>query len=378
MSAWLQRLLALLIKEWLQIMRDKSILAAAFLTPVLLLCIYGYGLNMDMQPVRVALVSESFDPLHDEVRAALFGSAYFALQEEPNMQAAQQVLRAHQVDALLYVPARQRLYQDGEFYAAINGSAALPAQLTLSYLQGALQPVWERLGSNTGVTAGALPLRYSITTRAWYNPDNKSVFYLLPGQLIGIATLVCNVLASLCIARECNRGTIDALLAAQVGLSELLLSKLLPNWLLSLASVSLLLILIEVLFALPVRGNIIFLGATLVLYALSCCLMGMWLSAMVQDQYLACEYAIILSFLPAILLSGAVFDLRTLPFGISLLGSLLPPTYAVQSVKICFLSGGNIELIWRNLAIICLYALLFLLLCCYALNRLRRMGRKVQ
>ncbi|MBU3826104.1 MAG: ABC transporter permease [Candidatus Anaerobiospirillum merdipullorum] len=368
MSAFLHRLRALLIKEWLQIMRDKSILAAAFITPILLLCIYGYGMNMDIKPVRVTLVVSEADPLYDEVRAVFTGSPYFAVSENRNIPQAQARLQAHQTDALLFVPSLRQVQQGEQFYAAINGSAALAAQLTLSYLQGALAQI---------KLTPQVQLRANINSRAWFNPDNKSAFYLLPGQMVGIATLVCNVIASLAIARECNRGTIEALFAAQVRLPELLLSKLLPYWLLSLAAVSLLIILMQVLFALPVRGSIGFLAATLALYCLGCCLFGLWLSALVQDQFLACEYAIILSFLPAILLSGAVFDLRTLPWGIALLGSLLPPTYAVESIKICFLSGGNSDILWTNLAIILGYCLIFLLLLSRTLIKLRRYGRKL-
>ncbi len=371
LSVNLVHLVALIKKEWLQILRDKSVLAAAFFMPILLLFIYGYGLNMDVRPVRVTLVATQVDPLYLEVKNALTGSDYFEVFEATSLPEAQLALRSHRSDAFLFVPAQADFVRGSKLYAAINGSQALMAQLALTYLQSALAALPE-LRSVKPLTASSAGLRVQLEIRSWFNPENQSVFYLMPGQFIGILSLVCNVMSSLVIARECTRGTLESLFAAQVSFAEIILSKLIPYLVLSLASAMMLIILIELIFELPVRGSVLLLILTLAVYALSCCLMGLWLSALVRDQFLACEYAIILSFLPAILLSGAVFDLRSLPLGINILGSLLHPTYAVQSVKICFLSGGSDWILWRNLGIIGGYALLFACLCFKALSSLRR------
>lgn len=374
----LRRFQALLHKEYLQILRDKSVLWAAFFLPLLLFLIYGYGLNLDIKPVRVCTVSpQQTDPLYQETVQALSGTPYLEHLQAFSLPAGQSLLKAERCDVLLLVPTAAEYLHGRGFYAAVNGSAALQGQLSRAYVEGALSLSLQK-SAGSAVPAGlTLPESFrgpplSLNTRAWFNPDNQSVFYLLPGQFIGILTLVCNVLSSLMIARECGRGTLTSLFARKVTAAELLLAKLLPPLFLSLLAAAMLLIASELLFHLPVRGSIPLLGITIFIYALSCCLMGLWLSALVRDQFLACEYAIILSFLPAILLSGAIFDLRTLPWGIALLGQILPPTYAVQSAKICFLSGGSEVILWRNLGLLTLYALFFALLCARAIGRLQR------
>ena len=131
----------------------------------------------------------------------------------------------------------------------------------------------------------------------------------------------------------------------------------------------LLVILIEILFAIPIRGSVIFLILTVSVYTLSSTSLGLFISALMKDQFLATEYAILLSFLPAILLSGSLFDLRSVPDFIAFIGYLIPPTYAVESFRICFLSGGNTDTLLINLAIIIFYVVFFSALTVFLLKR---------
>lgn len=341
-----RRLKCLIYKEWLQLMRDKSLLAAAFALPIMLLAVYGFGMRMDVEPVRASLVVVEPDPLNQEIYACLAGSHYFEVEKVGSIAEAQQQLRAHAVDLwLMLTPSGQA--GEREIFAAINGTSAQGAQLAAGYVQSALQPLL--------TAAGGL----QVTSRLWFNEKNRSEWYLLPGQIAGIAALVCNVLCSLIISREFNRGTMAALLSTKVTALELIAGKLIPYYLLSLCSAALMLGLSFAVFALPLRGSFAFLTATMALYCLACCLFGLWLSSLVRDQFLAMEYAIILSFLPALLLSGALFDLRAVPEPIALIGYLLHPTYAVQSFRICYLSGGQEDILWRNLGIMGIYCLLF-------------------
>lgn len=340
-----RRLQCLIYKEWLQLLRDKSLLAAAFILPVLLLAVYGFGMRMDVEPVRAALVVAESDPLNQEIYAALRGSTYFAVEKTGSIAEAQQKLRAHEVDLWLQLTPSGRAGAR-EIFVAVNGTSAQGAQLAAGYVQSALQSL---------AAAGSI----QVTSRLWFNEKNRSEWYLLPGQIAGIATLVCNVLCSLIIAREFNRGTMAALLSTRLTPGELIAGKLIPYYLLALCSTALMLLLSFVVFDLPLRGSFGFLAATAALYCLACCLFGLWLSALVRDQFLAMEYAIILSFLPALLLSGALFDLRAVPEAIALIGYLLHPTYAVQSFRICYLSGGQEEVLWRNLGLLLGYCLLF-------------------
>lgn len=354
----LSRIRFLLYKEYLQILRDKSVLAVAFILPVIMFVIYGFGMNMDIKPVRLTAVVHEADPETLQLRSLLEGSAYFEVTLVPSVQEGQQRLKAHEADALVQLGPR-----DGsgsrELYVAVNASLSQQAQLTDMYLQQALAPVLQgSAGSSTAASAGAAGVTgINLSSRSWFNAENKSVFFLLPGQMAGIATLICSVMSSLVIAREFNRGTVESLSASRVTPGELLVAKLLPYYGLSMAGTLLLLVLAQLCFVLPVNGSLLWLAASFLSYNLVCCFIGLLISALVKDQFLATEYAVIVSFLPALLLSGAIFDLRSVPEAIYWLSRFLPSTYAVESVKICYMSGGNEDVLWRNLGFELLFAL---------------------
>lgn len=356
----LSRIRFLLYKEYLQILRDKSVLAVAFILPVIMFVIYGFGMNMDIKPVRLTAVVHEADPETLQIRSLLEGSSYFEVTLVPSVQEGQQRLRAHEADALVQLGQR-----DGsgsrELYVAVNASLSQQAQLTDMYLQQALAPVLQGSAGSSAVSSRAVASAgaagINLSARSWFNAENKSVFFLLPGQMAGIATLICSVMSSLVIAREFNRGTVESLSASRVTPGELLVAKLLPYYGLSMAGTLLLLVLAQLCFALPINGSLLWLAASFLSYNLVCCFIGLLISALVKDQFLATEYAVIVSFLPALLLSGAIFDLRSVPEAIYWLSRFLPSTYAVESVKICYMSGGNEDVLWRNLGFELLFAL---------------------
>lgn len=345
MSVRLCRLLSLMHKEVRQLWLDKSMLWAAVILPVLLLAIYGWGMRVDVEPVRTALVVQEDDPLLQQVTALLSGSPYLEVHKVYTEPQADELLISHEVDLLLRISPSGGAGERQLFAAGIS-SSSIGAQLAVSYVQQALQPL---------LVQGGLKL----SLRLWYNEENRSEWYLLPGQMVGIITLVCNVLCSMVFAREFDRGTIETLISARATVLELILSKLIPYYALTLGSTLLLLVLGFAIFELPLRGSLLLFGATIALYALTCCIFGLWISALVREQYQAMQYAIILSFLPAILLSGAVFDLRAAPGAVLALSYVLHPTYAVQSLKICCLSGGQELVLLRNLGVILIFCVLF-------------------
>lgn len=202
-----------------------------------------------------------------------------------------------------------------------------------------------------------------VTSRNWFNESNESTWYLMAGQLIGIVTLMSAFMTSIVIAREFERGTMAGLLATNATAGEIFISKLVPYYVLSCLGATLAICVAMILYELPFRGNIGFYILTLAVYLYVSELIGLIISAVTRNQFLSSEYAIILSFLPAILLSGAVFDLRSIPEAINVIAHLLPPTYAVESAKICLLSGGSNDILLKNVGILLIFALLGTIVC---------------
>ena len=204
-------------------------------------------------------------------------------------------------------------------------------------------------------TAGSIEL-YS---RAWFNEANKSAWYLVPGLTIVVMTLTCSFMGSIVIAREWERGTMESFCTTRGTALELLCAKLLLNYALSSLGLALCFLIARFIFEVPVRGDPGLLLATVCLYNLWAMSFGLFLSAFTKRQFIAIQLAVIGSYLPALILSGYLFDLRSVPFWIAWVGYLMPPTYAIESVKILCLSAGSTDIVCSNLALLGGAALLF-------------------
>lgn len=208
-----------------------------------------------------------------------------------------------------------------------------------------------------------------VIARNWFNESNESTWYLMAGQLIGVITLMSSFMSSIVIAREFERGTMAGLLATNTTAGELFIAKAVPYYVLSCLGAALAIMTTLISFELPFRGSAFLYVVTIAVYLYVSELIGLLISAVTRNQFLSSEYAVILSFLPSILLSGAIFDLRSIPPVISAIAHLFPPTYAVESAKICILSGGSTNTVLENLGFLMIFAVVGTLLCYRVLAR---------
>lgn len=372
----LSHIQALVFKELKQILADKSVLIVAFVIPLLLVVLYGAGMRMDVKPVAVALVTDKIDdPISKEIAFAIAGSDYFELSTVNNELDAQKMLLDHDIAAYIVVPpnlSQRALHHKGSIMITLNGSDSQAATAAKSYLEAlvlsgpALKGVSRQVSyirsinaqnaQASGSLANAAYKEVQITTRNWFNEANTSTWYLLSGQLVGVVTLMSAFMCSIVIAREFERGTITGLKATNINAAEFLISKIVPYYLLSILGAVFAILSAMLMYNLPFRGSAILFILTMAVYLYVSVMLGLLISAIAKNQFLASEFAIILSFLPSILLSGAVFDLRAIAPAISFIARLFPPTYAVESAKICFLSGGSEYIIFKNLFIMLIFA----------------------
>lgn len=363
----LRRLLAVILKECTQIERDPSILLIGLFLPIFLLMLFGYGLSMDVKGVPVAIVTEDPSPMTTRITDRFFASDYFAAQKVESRIEAEALLRNREVDAVLHFPSdftRRVLAGEGAAGLTINGVDANQATMIRTYVSATIASHLQsdpKLAASATANASSAPA-VALSTRAWFNDANTSSWYLVPGLLVVTMTLVGSFLTSLVVAREWERGTIESLYTTPIRPWETAVAKIVPNYVVALAGALLALCVGLVAFDIPVNGSVGWLLATLFLYQLLAVLFGLFLSAATKRQFLALQYAVIGSFLPAMMLSGFLFDLRSVPDWISVVGHLLPPTYAIESVKICFLSGGCEDILAQNLAIIALWCVFFYVL----------------
>ena len=256
-----------------------------------------------------------------------------------------------------------------EIFLIQNATQSQLALLSYVYVAGIIEQVLAQDYGflNANLNAAARPV--SVNYRSWFNEANESTWYLVSAEYVGILGLICLFMVAVVISREWDRGTIASLYNSNASALEIVTAKVGAYYFLALLGGAMTLVYGQVLLGIPIRGSVAMLLATLCVFVLEMTCLGMLISAICKNQFLAQEYAIVIGYMPVTLLSGMIFDLRGLPAAVNFIGHLLPPTYAVESFRICFLSGGQSATLWVNLAIQALGAVLFFSLCVLSVKR---------
>lgn len=357
-SGFIRRFSALLRKEVRQMLRDRSTLAVGLMLPAVLILLFGYGLSFDVKNAPVAVVLEDSSPSAREVLAGLEGSPYLAPVWTTNMTEAERRMRDGEVRAIVRVPAdfsRRLAAGQAQVQLLLNGVDSNTAAAVDGYVGGAIatwaQQKADRAGSKSG--AGGVEL----VQRMWFNEASTSTWYLVPGLIALVMTLIGAFLTSLLIAREWERGTLESLFVTPVRPLEIVLAKLAHYLLVGAIDLALCLLAAKFLFHVPMRGSLWVIVFASLLYLTVSLLLGLFISGKTRNQFQASQVALLVSFMPALMLSGFIFDLRNVPVVVQAVSQLLPATHFVGLIKTLFLAGDNWPMILRDCAILSLYAL---------------------
>ena len=300
MSAYsLRRLRGLVRKEFWQILRDPSSIAIAFVLPFVLLLIFGYGVSLDAKEVPVALVVEQPSPQTVNFTAAFEHSEYFEPMSFPDINRAQEAMARDQVRAIVWLRdnfGREVLAgRQAPIGVIVDGVDANTARIVEGYLQG----VWlQYLASQAQAKGESLNLPVSLKDRIWFNPGVRSRDFLVPGLVAVIMTLIGALLTALVIAREWERGTMEALLVTPVRIGEVLLGKLIPYFVLGMGGMLLTVAMAIWQFNVPLRGSFVVLLAGSMLFLLVALGMGLLISTVSRNQFVAGQVALITTFCP--------------------------------------------------------------------------------
>jgi len=357
-----RRLLALCRKETLQIIRDPSSILIAFILPIGLLFIFGLGVNLDTNAVRMGILLED-----DSRQAHLFGQT---LSGSPFITAVPGHTRAELERELKLGEIRAYVIVQSDFARRLNrarasapvevvtdGSEPNTANFAANYLQGAWRVWLQQRASEQGIAA---PAAIDVIPRYWFNPSAISRNYLLPGSLAVIMTIIGALLTSLVIAREWERGTMEALLSTPVTRTELLLSKVLPYYALGLGSMLICSTLSVLLLKVPFRGSIAILLLFTSLFLGSALGLGLLISTLTRNQFNAAQAALNAGFLPATMLSGFVYDINSMPAVIRAITYLIPARYFVSALQTIFQVGVVWSILVRDAIFLIFSAVFFL------------------
>lgn len=199
-----------------------------------------------------------------------------------------------------------------------------------------------------------------MVDRIWFNAANSSTWYLVPGLIVLIMTLVGAFLTALVMAREWERGTLESLFVTPVHPVEILLAKIVPYFCVGMVGLVMCLVAARFLFHVPIQGSLWLVMGSGMLYMLVSLALGLLISAATKNQFIASQVALLASFMPSMMLSGFMFDLRNVPEAINIIGHLLPATYFMELIKTLFLAGDHWPTILKNGAILAVYAVLLL------------------
>ncbi len=360
--AKLRRIWALVRKESLQMQRDPSTLLIGILLPVVLILIFGYGLSLDVKNVPCVILLEDPSPEAMEVAAGFELSPYFKTYIVTDMPQAKAMMLNRTIDAIIrFRPdfARNVALGNAKVEVILHGSYANYARIIQGYAEGVINQ-WQVRRMAAGKQANLGPV--IVQNRMWFNENANSHYFLVPGLIVIIMTLIGALLTSLVMAREWERGTLESLFATPVRVEEILLGKIIPYFALGCIGLTLCILSSSYMFNVPLRGSMLVLAGSSMLYLLVSLGMGLFISSATKNQFLASQIAVIVSFLPAMMLSGFVFDIRSMPSFVRFITHILPARYYDELLQTLFLAGNVWSIIMPNVAILALMAFVFLLL----------------
>ncbi|HEX2929783.1 MAG TPA: ABC transporter permease [Candidatus Binatia bacterium] len=346
------RVWSLVKKEARQVVRDPSSIAIGIVLPVVLILLFGYGLSLDVTNTPVAVVLEDPSPAATELAASFQLSSYFDAHLMTSMRQAQELMLERKVDGIVRIRPDfgRRLSQgNAEVQLLVHGVDANHARIVQSYAQGALGQ-WAARRSAEGKDMLIGPV--TVQSRLWFNETNESRYFLVPGLVVLIMTLIGALLTSLVMAREWERGTLEALFVTPVRPEEIILGKTIPYFILGMIGFVLCLLAAKFLFYVPFRGSVLVLTGASTLYLLVALALGLLISSSVKNQFVASQITLLVTFLPAVMLSGFLFDLRSMPAMVRLLTYLLPARYYVALLQTIFLAGDIWTVILPNAAVL--------------------------
>lgn len=350
----LRRMKALIVKEFVQVVRDPSSLLIAFVLPMILLFLFGYGVSLDAKRLKIGVAVEDSGAQAASLAASFLASPYFEARISRDARVLEADLLAGRSRGIVVIASdfSRRLHTTGTTAALqviTDGSETNTANYVQNYAQGVVS-TWATLQQlkqgNSSVTGPRL------VPRIWFNPELESRDSLVPGAIAIIMAIIGTLLTALVVSREWERGTMEALMATPVGIAEVIIGKLIPYFLLGMVAMLGSVAIAVFLFKVPFHGSVGALLLTSVAFLLAALGQGLLISTLAKNQFVAAQVAMITGFLPAFLLSGFIFEIASMPLPIRGLTHIIPARYLVTNLQTLFLVGDVWNLLLPNVLIL--------------------------
>lgn len=344
-----RRAWAIARKEALQLRRDPRSLALAFLLPVALLLFFGYAISFDVKNIGLAVLDQCGCPESRALVDAFARSGYFTVTRTLDRAArAERVLGRGEARLVLVIPAdfarNLAAGRAAPVQALLDGGDANSATIAQNYAAAIVAGYSARAVPG----AGRLGLAPEPRVRVWFNETLESRNSIVPGLVAIIMSIIAALLTALTIAREWERGTMEQLAATPVRRVEVIAGKMAPYVAIGLFDVALAVTAGLLAFGVPLRGSVLLLALLTLLFLIGALGLGIFISAAVKSQVLSTQVAIVATYLPALLLSGFIFPIATMPLPLRLFTWVVPARYYVAVTRGIFQKGVGLPVLWEE------------------------------
>jgi ABC-2 type transport system permease protein len=352
----LTRLLAIARKEVVQILRDVRSLIIVVLMPAILVLLFGYGVNLDLKGLPVYVVDQDGSQQSQDLLKHFQNSEYFHIARVvsgyPELTRALDDGHA-KMGIVIPWDFSQRL-RDGrpvQVQALVDASDDNTANVLIGYSQAVVQGYSAEVQIDWLRQRGLSiqPAALSVETRTWYNEDLESSAFIIPGVLALVMSVIGAFLTSLTIAREWERGTMEQLISTPVSAMEIMLGKLTPYFVLGMFDTLISALIAIYWFHVPFRGSFVTLLAASAMFLIVVLSLGFLISVLAKNQFAASQIALLITFLPAFLLSGFLFSIEQMPMALQWITRVLPARYYVSVLKKIFLKGTPASMLSADL-----------------------------
>lgn len=351
----MNRLKALLYKEFIQMRRDRLTFAMMIGLPVIQLLLFGFAINTDVKHLSTAVFDQSLQQEGRDFLSALTASEYFDINYTvaSYRQITDHIEQGTAKVGIIIPPDFSENIKHGRSAAVqviVDASDSMAASSAISAAQmvGQLKSQEILVQKLQGAAGKTFAPPYDVRIRPWYNPDFVSAFYMVPGILGIILTMTMVMITSMAIVREREKGTLEQLIVTPMKPWELMLGKIIPYIVVGYVQATMALLAGIAVFDLPVRGSLLLLYGLTSFFIIASLALGILISTVTQTQMQAMQLSFFI-FMPSVILSGFVFPRESMPLIFNWLGYLLPITFYLQILRGIILKGVGIHVLWGQI-----------------------------
>ena len=368
-------------KELRQIARDKLVLGMLLLIPAFLLVMYGYALNFDVKHLDLAIVDQENSQQSRDFYERFLRSEYFDFKYSPrNMSEIDKLMAEHKIQLAIVIPREfsKSLLTEREVavQVIVDGQESTVAGTAVGYVNAITESysgdIVLKAMTRQGRRGELVPV--NSQPRVWFNPELKSVRFLVPGLIAFILMIVVVISTSLSVVREKERGSLEQITVSPARPVEVILGKTIPYALISLVSSHLVLLLAYLLFGVSVKGSYAWLLLGMVFFLISGLGLGLFISTVAHTQQAAFMLSVLTTMLPTFVLSGFVFPIRNMPLVIQVVTYFIPARYFLFILRSIMLKGVGLGAFWSQMVFLLLFAVLALGVSSVRLGKIIKQG----